>query len=627
MATTIEDLLNNLSEIYENDELEFKGAKGGLPKSFWETYSAFANTNGGVVILGISEKHGMFKLEHLTDIELNKLKKDLWSGLENNCTTNINLLNNNDVYVHNLGDANVLVIKTPRAGREQRPVYIGLNPYNGTYKRGYEGDFKCTRSEVQRMFADADLTLTTDKRILKGYSIDDIDKESLRQYRQLFNIAKPEHIWSTLSDMDFLKQLGAYRRDRRTGEEGFTVAGILMFGKGNSITDDECLPNFFPDFRNETSLDGISRWIDRIYPDGTWEANLFQFYIRTLPRLQSFLPKPFTLAGSQRIDQSPAHIAIREVFVNLCVHPDYKAEGSLTVIYNSGTYHFSNPGTMLVSQEQFFEGGESICRNPTLQKMFMMLGPAEKAGSGGAKIMEGWRKNNWKAPFVSERSRPDKVEIWLSMQSLIQPEILEELNQRLGMDVKAFTSNVQTILTLALTEKHISNERLRYILRLHKSDITTLLQQLCKKGLLVSDGYGRGTKYSLPPCSTVPISQDNPESEAKEGSLGAKEGSLGAKEGSLGAKEGSLDTRKVPLSDTSKSFLSKKRLNKKQMEYVICEITAQWRTPQEISDIIGKEIKYLKDKIIPTLIANGILVREFPNIPNHPNQRYRHSVR
>ena len=627
MTTTIEDLLNNLSEIYENDELEFKGAKGGLPKSFWETYSAFANTNGGVVILGISEKHGMFKLEHLTDIELNKLKKDLWSGLENNCTTNINLLNNNDVYVHNLGDANVLVIKIPRAGREQRPVYIGLNPYNGTYKRGYEGDFKCTRSEVQRMFADADLTLTTDKRILKGYSIDDIDKESLRQYRQLFNIAKPEHIWSTLSDMDFLKQLGAYRRDRRTGEEGFTVAGILMFGKGNSITDDECLPNFFPDFRNETSLDGISRWIDRIYPDGTWEANLFQFYIRTLPRLQSFLPKPFTLAGSQRIDQSPAHIAIREVFVNLCVHPDYKAEGSLTVIYNSGTYHFSNPGTMLVSQEQFFEGGESICRNPTLQKMFMMLGPAEKAGSGGAKIMEGWRKNNWKAPFVSERSRPDKVEIWLSMQSLIQPEILEELNQRLGVDVKAFTSNIQTILTLALTEKHISNERLRYILRIHKSDITTLLQQLCKKGLLVSDGYGRGTKYSLPPCSTVPISQDNLESDAKEGSLGAKEGSLGAKEGSLGAKEGSLDTRTVPLSDTSKSFLSKKRLNKKQMEYVICEITAQWRTPQEISDIIGKEIKYLKDKIIPTLIANGILVREFPNIPNHPNQRYRHSVR
>ena len=37
------------------------------------------------------------------------------------------------------------------------------------------------------------------------------------------------------------------------------------------------------------------------------------------------------------------------------------------------------------------EGGESVCRNPTIQKMFMMLGPAEKAGSGGAKIIEGWQ--------------------------------------------------------------------------------------------------------------------------------------------------------------------------------------------------------------------------------------------
>ena len=310
---------------------------------------------------------------------------------------------------------------------------------------------------------------------LKGYTIDDIDKESLRQYRQLFNISKPDHVWSTLNDLNFLKQLGAYRRDRISGEEGFTVAGILMFGKTDAITDDECLPNFFPDYRNETSINGTERWLDRIYPDGTWEANLFQFYLRTLPRLQSFLPKPFSIKDNQRIDQSPAHVAIREVFVNLCVHPDYKAEGSLTVIFKNGTYLFSNPGTMLVSQEQFFEGGESVCRNPTLQKMFMMLGPAEKAGSGGAKIIEGWRTNNWKTPFLSERTRPDKVELLLSMQSLIQPEVLEELNNRLGIETQMLSPQVQTVLALALTEENVTNERLRYVLRLHKSDITSLL--------------------------------------------------------------------------------------------------------------------------------------------------------
>lgn len=172
----------------------------------------------------------------------------------------------------------------------------------------------------------------------------------------------------------------------------------------------------------------------------------------------------------------------------MVVHSDYKAEESLTVIFKNGTYFFSNPGTMLVSQEQFFEGGESVCRNPTLQKMFMMLGPAEKAGSGGAKIMEGWRKNNWKAPFIFERTRPDKVEFWLSMQSLIQPEVLDELNKRLGIDSQKFPSQVQTVLALALTEGNVTNERLRFVLRLHKSDITSLLQQMCKEGWLLSDG-------------------------------------------------------------------------------------------------------------------------------------------
>jgi ATP-dependent DNA helicase RecG len=57
----------------ECEELEFKSAKGGLPGSLWETYSAMANTQGGIIFLGVSDDGNICGI---TDIQ--KLKKDFW---------------------------------------------------------------------------------------------------------------------------------------------------------------------------------------------------------------------------------------------------------------------------------------------------------------------------------------------------------------------------------------------------------------------------------------------------------------------------------------------------------------------------------------------------------------------
>lgn len=52
ILAAVEELLNEK----ESDELEFKSASGGFPSSFWETYSSFANTNGGTINLALRKK-------------------------------------------------------------------------------------------------------------------------------------------------------------------------------------------------------------------------------------------------------------------------------------------------------------------------------------------------------------------------------------------------------------------------------------------------------------------------------------------------------------------------------------------------------------------------------------------
>lgn len=103
-----------------------------------------------------------------------------------------------------------------------------------------------------------------------------------------------------LSDTELMRKLGGYRKDRETGKEGFTMAGILMFGKEEAITDPECAADFMVDYREIPSDTTTIRWVDRLYPDGTWEANLFQFYRLVLPKLMNFSPKPFVLIGDTR---------------------------------------------------------------------------------------------------------------------------------------------------------------------------------------------------------------------------------------------------------------------------------------------------------------------------------------
>ncbi|MBR6986273.1 MAG: ATP-binding protein [Ruminococcus sp.] len=134
--------LSNFEKYRKDNRLEVKAANGGLPGSLWDTYSSFANTYGGCIICGVTEKKdGSWKTTGLRDLP--KLKKALWDTIHNKTKVSNCLITEKNVEEYTVGEDVILVINVPRASRSQKPVYLNNDLFGSTFRRDHEGDYHC----------------------------------------------------------------------------------------------------------------------------------------------------------------------------------------------------------------------------------------------------------------------------------------------------------------------------------------------------------------------------------------------------------------------------------------------------------------------------------------------------
>ena len=527
---TLIELLDRREGVdFEAKSAQGRDGRGEVPRSVWETYAAMANTQGGDIVLGVRE-HLDGSLDVLGIGDPTRVVKSFWDEVNNPQTVNLNVLRNDDVRVVEDRGQSVVHVAVPRATREQRPVYTGPNPLTGTYRRNHEGDYRCTEREVRRMIADAEQD-QRDARILPGYTLGDLDAGSLAAYRNEFRSANPNHVWLTEDDAGLLAQLGGWRRDRETGEEGLTLAGLLMFGALRPILD--ALPDYVLDYREVPEEAPGVRWTDRVTTDGTWPGNLYGFYRRAFARLVEGLRVPFQTESGRRVDETPVHRALKEALVNALIHADYSASTPILVLKKHGLFSFRNPGSLRIPPERVRAGGTSDCRNRNLQKMFQMIGAAEQAGSGFPTILGAWKDQHWRPPSLVERFEPEHVTLRLSTASLLPEDVLAQLQSRFGETFTALDGSARTAVATAAIEGRVTNGRLQEVLNLHPSALTQLLRSLVDSGFLIPHSQRRWAYYTLAPdlagqgrldfekADTVETAADSLESDGNSPKSGA----------------------------------------------------------------------------------------------------------
>ncbi len=481
-------------------KLEFKSGKEGLPKSLWESYSAFANTNGGYIIIGVGNNGEVEGLDGKADQYRDQFVNILSSGNKCNYTAGAE---GGNIAIVELDHHEVLVIRVKEAAAGKKPVYLD-GKLQKSYVRSLEGDKKCTEHELARMVRDRDVVnshYTADEEILPHTGLDDLDAETIRQYREDLLRARANHAWGELDSEGMLKKLGAYRTDRKTGQKGLTLAGLLMFGRTDTIM--ELHPRYRLDFfelDGSEQFDARQRWADRITVDGTWEANLYQFYKRVWPRLTAELKRPFRLgADMKRHDDSTAHEAVREALANAIIHADYLLDGGIQIYKRPDGLTFANAGCLLLSKREVFEGGNSLCRNRNLQKMFKLAGFVEEAGSGVDKITRGWVEQFLCLPELEEDTVGMQV-IWtLPYVSMLSKSGMAAQRAYMGAEkYMSLSVSEKVILLLVPGKGYVSNADIRqYLPQLHSVDVGHILSKLRDAGYLESKGRSNAMRYTL----------------------------------------------------------------------------------------------------------------------------------
>jgi ATP-dependent DNA helicase RecG len=405
----------DLLKQHEWKDVEFKEARTAVPKSAYESVSAFANTEGGHLVFGVKKDGSEFEIVGVIDVD--KVQNDFITALRQKDKINQTVDVKEDIFTIKNND--LLIFYVPEVPRDKKPVYLN-NTITRSFLRKGACDVKCTQDEIHRLLRDAS-NERYDSDAFPDFSSDTFfDEGSVRWYRNIFNQKQPGR-HETLSDMNFLLEWGFLKEvsDKIIP----TRAAILFFGKARYVR--QILPRAIVDYQriNTKHDDWIpeKRWDDR----DVFEENLIQTWLGLLEKYSRISEKPFSVdaATMRRGDNPPDYISFREAAINLLMHQDYGDHTRMPVIqfFNDRTI-FKNPGDAFATKAELLEPGTKEVRNPTIVSAFRRIGLSDQAGTGIRSIFQSWSDLGNVPPIVNNNKSDKTFELVLAKEKLLSEE-------------------------------------------------------------------------------------------------------------------------------------------------------------------------------------------------------------
>ena len=386
----------------ESDRLEFKSCRGKrramLPDDLWAHISAFANTRGGSIYLGVADDG---RIENFDLVDIDKIQKDAAALLGGN-----KFNKKPDVQIA-LKDGYVELI-VAEAPFYDKPIFSRKLGEKVVYIRHGASTIKADDSQKKSMFASA--TGGGENQLIDNDVLALVDPRKVDEYIARTGLKNIDG----LSLADKLRKLKAFRQGR------LTVFGLIAFGRDDEV--DSQLNNTYIDFKYFNGKEKVSENLADIYKDRKeFHGDIKKQFEDAFGYLMGYIRKDWPVGGvlnpktglREDVYVLPAD-AFREALANAVAHRDYAISSScVNVDLYSDRVEMTNPGESLVAIEDL-EKTESRARNPILMGFLKAFDVTDKSARGILTIKQAARKKGLLDPKFENISGSFKATLYFS---------------------------------------------------------------------------------------------------------------------------------------------------------------------------------------------------------------------